>query len=398
VIVAEEQVRMLLDAGYSPVAIVDEKFVPARVWSDVELRYLPGVQRDNEVRFYTGWEESVRRLYEAMKVALEGIDVVLTHDLIYQPAMLFHNIAARQIAKEKPNILWLNWVHSASASQVQKEARVSQPFPNGKLVFPNEYSRPRVAKNFKTPEADVVFVPHSTDTLRYLGADELTSAFVKDRTILDADVILTYPVRLDRGKQVEHVFALAAALKELGKVARVVVCDFHSTGPEKNEYRDWLKKMAIGTLGLNEHEFSFTSEYDPRWQTSVPRETVRIFMNLSNVFMLPSRSETYSLIAQEAALCGNLLIFNYDFPAMRSIYGDKALYYKFSSDVDMGTGEDGNTNTTYADAHGYFLDIAKRVLYELENNFVLNQKTRVRKARNPEAVFRSHIEPLFYSR
>ena len=122
---------------------------------------------------------------------------------------------------------------------------------------------------------------------------------------------------------------------------------------------------------------------------------VRDLYLLANVFVCPSRSETYSLVTQEAALCGSFLILNQDLPPLRDIYGNKAAFYQFSSNVDALTAQDGTTDTEYGDIDLYFHDIALRVAYELDNNPVLAQKTRIRKERSPDYIFRRFIEPLF---
>ena len=126
-------------------------------------------------------------------------------------------------------------------------------------------------------------------------------------------------------------------------------------------------------------------------------------MLLCNVFVMPSKSETYSLIAQEAGLCGAILILNRDFPPMRSIYGPHAMYYKFSSswdvlqdrmDVDR-QGKGTATNTNYNDPDDWFKGLAIRIIYQLENVDVLAQQKRIRKERNPDYIFKRYIEPLF---
>jgi hypothetical protein len=118
-------------------------------------------------------------------------------------------------------------------------------------------------------------------------------------------------------------------------------------------------------------------------------------MLIANIFICPSRSETYSLVTQEAALCGSFLVLNQDFGPFRDIYGPQAAYYQFSSNVDNLTGQDGTTETEYGDIDLYFHDIALRIGYELDNNPVLAQKTRIRKERSPDYIFRRFIEPLF---
>ena len=90
-----------------------------RNWTLAEMRHLPsGIPRGNDVKFHDGWEDDVARIRAALDVALEGVDVVLTHDLIYQASTLWINMAAREYAKDHPEVTWLNWVHSATPSPV----------------------------------------------------------------------------------------------------------------------------------------------------------------------------------------------------------------------------------------------------------------------------------------
>ena len=399
-IIIEGQIAMLASAGYSPIAIAEDIFVPERAWKLAEMRHIPShIKRGNSITFHEGWEEDVAKIREALDVALDGVDVVLTHDMIYQAATLWINMAARQYAKDHPNVTWLNWVHSVTPSPVwnQRDDRLAPAqvhFPHSKTVFPNDYDVPRVAKNFRCSMDDVAVVPHPTDVCNYLGFLDITKKLVQEKDLLSADAILVYPIRLDRGKQVEYVIHTASAIKKLGRSVRVVVCDFHSTGGDKVVYREWLKEYAIDQ-GLNSIEVTFTSEFDKSLEQRCPREMIRDLMLLSPVFLLSSKSETYSLIAQEAGLCGAILILNKDFPPMRSIYGPKGLYYPFSSNIDKLTGMDGETNTKYNDIDGFFKGIALRVIYELENNRVLAQQIRIRRERNPNYVFRKYIEPLF---
>jgi len=399
-IIAEEQIGMLLRAGYTPVGIVEEKFKPQRVWNDIELRRIPPTPKDNDLVFHDDWMDDVRALRTCLDGHLADVDVVFTHDLIYQCATLWLNYAARWWAADNPRAIWLNWVHSATPSPVwlsddERLGNVQRHFPHSKTVFPNTYDVPRIARNFRCEQDDVAVVPHPTDVCGYLGFQEVTRRLVRERDLLAADAILVYPVRLDRGKQVEYVLRTAAGLKAIGRSARVIVVDFHSTGGDKVTYREEMKTLGVD-LGLNAVELTFTSEFDDSLHLRTPREVVRDLMLLCNVFVMPSVSETYSLVAQEAALCGAFLVLNQDFSPMRSIYGPKAAYYQFSSAIDALTGMDGATKTEYADIDGYFRAIALRLAYELENNYVLAQHTRIRKERNPQHVFRKYIEPLFY--
>jgi hypothetical protein len=115
------------------------------------------------------------------------------------------------------------------------------------------------------------------------------------------------------------------------------------------------------------------------------------------MFILPSVSETYSLVAQEAAVKRNFLILNQDFPPFRSIYGDSPYYRQFSSNMNANSGYDGDTNTNYGNRDEYFKGIASYINYVMENTRVLKTFNMIRQTRNLDYVFKHHIEPILYS-
>lgn len=409
--VVQNQIRMLVSGGYKPVVIVKEGFRPEQTFAlpQVELRFIPVVSASNYINeaVDASFKSDVERLKVSLLENLKDIDVVLTHDLIYQPESLKINFAARLAIKENDHIAkikWLHWVHSATSPQtLGKELQqsdtyfdiVSQRFPNSFVIFPNAYSIPRVARNFGYEEDQVKVVHHSTNMPSLCKWDEVVTQLVMEKNMLDADAIAVYPVRLDRGKQVEVLIKTFAQLKKLDYSVRMVVADFHSTGGDKVVYRKDLHELAID-WGLNDQELTFTSEFHESWHVSVPNKVIHDLFELSNVFMMPSKSETYSLVAQEAALLGNLLVLNHDFAPFRDIYGKHAVYKQFSANIGFD-GLDGDITTTYGNEKAYFHDVAMRVKYELENNMVLAQQKRLRKYRSPQWVFKNELEPLFFS-
>jgi uncharacterized protein YuzB (UPF0349 family) len=93
-----------------------------------------------------------------------------------------------------------------------------------------------------------------------------------------------------------------------------------------------------------------------------------------------------------------MLILNFDFPAMRSIYGKHALYRKFGSCVNVMEGTDGSTDVAYnPNVDTWCGDVARNVLYYLDNQMVLAGATETRLNKNIYRVYRRHIEPLIYA-
>ncbi len=399
--VVQDQIKMLLYGGIKPLILVHEGFTPKEAYAleGVELFYLPDVPASNEGQLPEDWKEHKDKLRDALLEALVDVDVVIGHDIISQPAALIHNMSAREVAKSYPQIRWLHWVHSAFSSNIptniqEASAIGREKFPNSFIVFPNSYDIPRVAKNFNVEEPDVKWCPHPTDIEEFFGMHEVSRRFIKEKKLLEPEVLLIYPCRLDRGKQPHFLVELIGALKKSRVSAKVVIMDFHSTGGDKVVYRDEMKVQAK-ELDI-ENDVIFFSEFDKKFEYEAPQQVVKDLMMISNIFMLPSRSETYSLITQEAILCGNFIILNHDFQPFRSIFGNLPKYFQFSSNIGIN-GFDGATDVKYENIQQYFGDIAKYIMYMVRFDKILTLKTMFRRERNLYSVYDEFLKPLLYS-
>lgn len=414
------QLQMLLDNGYKPTVIVAESFVPEGVYADkrVTLKRIPNVPVYNEVKRDDTFDEDITQIMAALRPILTEADVVLTHDIVYQPACLKHNIASRKLALEFPGVTWLHWIHSATSPVTLSNLRpffgeeyakiIEQEFPNSYYVFFNHYSVPRIAANFHVPEDKVKIVHHPSNLREVYGLSDTVWSFIHKNKIYDADAIGVYPARLDRGKQVEYLIKTMAMMKHFEMSVKVIIVDFHSTGGDKLTYRDDLKNIGID-YGLSHGELLFTSESRPEWDIEVPYEDTLGIMRLANVFVMPSKSESYSLVTQEAGLNGAVMVLNQDFPPFRDIFGPHAIYRKYSSNLDVMNGMDGFTDTKYGPdratdqerknyERNYHKETAGMIVKELLGNKGSAMQIFLRKFRNCDYIFKHELEPLFYTK
>jgi len=394
---------MLTRAGYQPTLITATGWEPPpedETFYKVETRRVtPGHVYGQPTAFNETDLKEIDDLEREINDILEDDSVVITHDLIFLPDYVKHNVACRRIAEKRPSIQWIHWVHSATSPNSLINERsmygekykelLSVKFPNSIVAFPNAYDIPRVAKNFGYEEDEIFEVPHSTDPTE--GMERVVVRLYDDKELGDADVIMVYPLRLDRGKNAEANVKTIAQCKKLGLASHLIFCDFQSTGDDKVVYREELKKLAE-ELGVK-NEVTFLSEFDEASSMESSHQVVLDLFQLSNVFMLPSKSETYSLIAQEAMSRGNFCILNHDFAPMRQIYGKHAIYRQFGSNIGFD-GFDGEITTTFAEGEPY-LSIARNINYWLKTKG-FSGKTFVRRDRNPDSVFKNYLEHLLY--
>lgn len=421
--VTQDQIKMLVMAGYKPVVIVSEHFQPIEEYKKAEIRKIPAVNVSNSITKDDTFDADVEKLTKAFEEHLKDIDVVITHDFVYQPAALKHNIAVRQVADKNPKIKWLHWIHSATPPYTISALRpmfqdeflkvMEKPFPNSFYIAFNQIAMESIARNFKISDDMVKYVPHPIDLAKYYGFDEITERLFNEKKLWQAEAVCVYPIRLDRGKQVQYVIKTMAQMKKYNVGVRCIIVDFHSTGGDKVTYRDELKNMGIDK-GLTPRELIFTSEFDREWNVRVPWETTTKLLQYSNVYMHPSVSETYSLTTQEAGVGGAVVVLNQDFPPYRDIYGPNAIYRKYSSNWDVlasnpeAYNEKTRTDTTYGPAESpsfsrdqfednFHHETAGKILFHLKNDPSLALQNHLRTNRNLEAVFTKHLEPLIYA-
>lgn len=424
--VVEDQIKMLTSHGYEPVVIVSESFEPGGAFSlpGVTLKKIPNVPCHNEVKKDESFDSDVDAIASALKTILKDIDVCITQDIVYKPSELKYNFAARKIAGDFPQLKWLHWINSATPPITlgrlmniftdQYLELVRKPFPNSVYVFFNDISREIIAKNFGVTTKEVQIVHHPSDLDQIYGVkSDLLKKFIDKRDIYSADAICMYPARLDRGKQVHFAIKTMAKVKELGMDVRMIVADFHSTGGDKVTYRDEMKSMGID-WGLSPLDLAFTSEFHPDWEQGVPYDDILALFRLSNVFVMPSVSESYSYITQEAALTGNVIVLNQDYPPFRDIFGKSAIFRKYSSNWDVtagyneAMGEGKHTGTLYGpygispeerEHHeaNYHKDTAGMIVYKLRNDVAQAMQIRTRKLRGLDYIFKHELEPLLWS-
>lgn len=402
--VVNEQLGMFLDHGYQPKMLVTKGYKPARNALKATVCELPDQVRQNTVSVDATFHEDVDNLLNAFREHLKDVEVVITHDTIYQPASLKHSVALRAYAAERKDIYFLHWIHSATSPyrladlvgkfpEKYKEV-VKEKFPRSYYIFFNDWSIPRIAREYQVGENLVKVVHHPTDYYKYAKFEQYSIDLCREKKLLEKDYVMTYPARLDNGKQLEYGIKLIGSLKRLGFSSHFVAVDFHSSSDNPNDpkfkYRNFLKDVAADW----DADITFTSEFKPESKVRVPEGVVRDLQDISNIFFMSSVSESYSLVTQEAIMSNNLAILNRNFPPFRELFGPEAIFWPCNSNVDIANITDGETKVNY---HGRekedFLSLAKEVVAN-----TMNKQNKLRRkllaTRNPDYVFTHELEPL----
>tara|TARA_R100000789_G_C3018819_1_gene153074 strand:+ start:1594 stop:2850 length:1257 start_codon:yes stop_codon:yes gene_type:complete len=396
--VVKEQLEMLLRNGYKPVLAVHDNFTDDdKIPKGVEIRKVVPrfqlVDYSSNQPVESGFQDQVKKIKESLEEHLKDIDVVFTHDWIFQGWFLIYNVGMREA---QPNLKckWFHWVHSAPSGRPEKleyphNCRY-KTMVNSKLIYMNTYDTLKLAEMYGGILDDIRVVHNPLDPRSFWNLHPLVSKLISKYKLLDADIIDVYPVSSTRfeGKQVSKVIKVISKLKKQGKSVRFICTNAHANADKEKKAIEGLIHYGIEN-GLTRGEMIFTSLEGKEFEIGIPHEAVKDFFQLSNLFIFPTLSENCPLILLEAALSKCLLVLNESFPPLRDFFGKDALYFKFGSLLE---------NVNYSDEEMYYSDIAKIIIGELNKNRPLSAFNKLKQKFNGDYIFKHQLEPLLFEK
>jgi len=147
-----------------------------------------------------------------------------------------------------------------------------------------------------------------------------------------------------------------------------------------------LKIARRNGLKINE-EVIFTSEFQsPKYDTGISKRMLRELFQLSNLFVFPTREESFGLVVPEASLSGGvLLVLNKSLDQQVEISGYTTMYVDF-----------GSFHNNFEPACGwdkYLEDVAALISYRIQHNESVVSKTFMRMRYNMDWMYLQYYEP-----
>ena len=390
-----DQLHVLVKNGYKTVLLVlpsfqDDAMVPA----GVEIRkVIPQILLEpyKGFEFPSHYKEDIVKVREMIEKNLQDADFLITHDWHFIDTYIPYWTALRESIPNLPNLKQiLAWTHSAPSTRPNLENNIHANrytmAPKTKLVYLNHDKIIDLAEMVGGWAKDVRVVHNSRDPRTCWNLDPFVNKLIDKYDLLSADIISVYPVstpRMISGKGVDKVIKIHSKLKELGYKTRLIVCSAHANA---NRDKGMIADLYVwaADMNINKEELIFTSlEEVPKYEQGVPANIVSDLFRLSNIFIFPTISENSSLVMAEAMLASNLLVLNKNVGTLREHAGEKAIYFDFTYRENI------------KDNENYFLDLAKNIASEFENDKALQVKRRVFQKQNYDAMFKE-MERLFY--
>lgn len=329
-----------------------------------------------------------------MREKLIDYDVVFTEDIVFQGWHLPFAVAVMEASKDLPNISWFHAIHSVPS--------VNSDFWNirlyskkHKLIYPNATDRILVAEQFRGSPDDVRVLPHIKDIRTFADFSLDTIDYLdQNPDIMQADIIQLYPCSVDRleAKRLREVMMIFSHLKKFGRKVALIVANQWVTGQAQVDIVDQYKKLAVELDLEVGRDLYFTSDYRPnergigKFGVGIPKHMIKEFQMLANLFIFPTREETFGLVLPEACLIGApLVVLNRSLDMMAEVSGHNCLYFNFGAAGKEHRCDDWNH---------YTHDIALIILGRMHQSESIRMKTFMRKKYNYDYLYKQYYAPL----
>jgi glycosyltransferase involved in cell wall biosynthesis len=329
------------------------------------------------------------QLSEFYVSALKDLDIVLTHDFILTGWNLPYGIAIKKATPSLPKVRWLNWIHSIPTAS-RDWWNIREYGTRHRIVFPNRADSDIVANQFHGKESDIRVIPHIKDIRSLMEFEDLTCKFIEDHpAIFDADIVKVYPASTDRlgPKGVDKITLIMAQIERRKFKTFTVIANQHANKRTRREDVQRYEQVAKRN-GLDPNRnFIFTSTWDPELELGVPQKTVMELMMCSNLFVYPTREESFGLIGPEAMLAGGcIMMLNQSLPMMMEVHGGQGIYSEFGSF---------RNGWKSPDEGAYYRQLADSLLGQYRQNIAAQHKTFIRRRYNWDYIYHRDYAPVF---
>ena len=339
--------------------------------------------------------EATKQMVEMLKVELQDFDFALTHDFVFTGWNFPYGQACLQATPSLPELRWLHWIHSVPTA-MSDFWDIKNFGSKHKVIYPNETDRIRVAEQYRGDKNDVRTIPHIKDLRSWFDFDPESIEFIDSYpAVMQADIVQIYPASVDRlsAKRVREVMLLFSKMKRLGSSVCLVIANQWATGRQQKEDVERYKKIASRNGLTVGEEVIFSSDWKfdekkgrAKYDVGLPKNILRDLMTCMNLFIFPTREESFGLVLPEAALSsGCLCVVNKSLQMMMELSGFTTLAFDFGSyHMDFKCENEEN----------YMTDVAKIIVGRMKQNESLMFKTFARQRYNIDSIYQRYYAPI----
>lgn len=318
------------------------------------------------------------RLAEVM----QGYDFIFTHDLLMQGWYLPYGFACIEAARLRPGMKWLHWIHSIGQPRNWHNVLLLEKRDH-KFIFPNETDRLVIAEQYRGDIDWVRCIPHIKDLRSWFEFSTQACSIIRQYpALMQADVVQVYPASSDKleAKGLDNLLGIFSGIKKTGASICLLIANQWVSQRSKENIEAY--KGLARHLDITSDELIFTSELG--YESGLPPRVLRELMQLANLFVYPTKIESFGLVLPEAVLAGGVFpVLNASLRMQREISEGAGLFFDF-----------GAYNLQPEIQPGFFDKAGLVITARMRQNEAVMAKTIMRRKYNWDTIFTRYYAPV----
>jgi glycosyltransferase involved in cell wall biosynthesis len=324
----------------------------------------------------------VKFFYKKIKDEIKDRDIIIIHNLLTMHFNMPLTTALVKIIKEVKNKKFISWTHDLTFKDIsyKEKYKYRYKFPysilrtklkNVKYVAISKFRQEQLAELLEVPLNSIEVVSNGINLKKFLGLKMTTVKILKECDILDSDLIMLYPVRLTRPKNIELAIKITSAINKSGINTILVITgspDIHNV--ESFGYYEFLKKLAK-RLHIDK-KIIFLYDYGEKNNEPLPFYVVSNFYSLCDMLIFPSKQEGFGLPMLEAGI-SRMPIACSNIPPFEEIGNDLVCLFDLKDPPEK---------------------IAKQIIKYLKKNKIPKFFRKIERDYRWQKIFKEKIEPL----
>ena len=285
-------------------------------------------------------ESCAEEIFTYLARALEPFDVLIAHNVLTMPYNLPLTVAVHRLANNG-NIKVVSWNHdspylydSPPFDLKGEQWNILKEYnPKIYYITISEERKSQFQALYGTKRIDII--PDGIDLLTFLNLSPNTIEMIREKRLLEAELLMVQPCRLHPRKNIELSIQVVKALQKKGVHTRLLLTGAYD--PHEKETTEYYRKLRKLSEQLHiERDILVATEHFSESGKELTGDTIvmRDFYLIADVLFMPSLREGFGIPLLEAGIL-KLPIICSDIPPFKEIGKENVQYFSLKDSPEQ---------------------------------------------------------------